>query len=604
MVGFIPEETINRVLEAIEIEDVIGDYVALKRKGKYLVGLCPFHAEKSPSFSVTPDKQIFYCFGCQAGGNVFKFLMLREDLTFPEAVAKLADRAGIPLPTKDSELLSPQVKERQRLTSINELVMKYYHHFLRKESNSGLDYFRNRGLSDDIIDKFSLGYSQDAWDSLYKFLRSRQINSTDLERLGLIVPNKKGGYFDVFRHRVIFPIWDQYNKVVGFGGRIIGEGQPKYLNSPETDLFSKGRTLYGLNFATQGIRNKNKAIIMEGYLDVITAHQHSVTNVVGTLGTALTSEHAKLLAKYTKNVVMCFDGDSAGIRAAFKSLDVLQLHGFNVEVLLLPDGKDPDDYIKSYGGQKFELYLEEKVQNLMQFKVTQMISQTDLSSIGQKFELLQQVLPNLDRASNQVELEEFIKAIGQGLDLTWESIVGELRKFQRDKEKNSLEKDINVKKRYNNYDNSQSVTLSGQQTPKKSADAKEKAEVMLLAILLEDSDYYDKVKDKISWNGYENKQLGNILRLFEDIKQDKGKVIPQDLFSKLDDKANSFISLALLEEIDKEKLEETLEDCVTTLTKANTKARKNQIIKEIAAAERAGNITLVKELMSQLQQML
>lgn len=356
----IPEEIVEKVRQQFDIVDVIGEHVRLKKTGRGYSGLCPFHNEKSPSFSVSPDKQLYHCFGCGVSGNLFSFLMDKEGITFFEAVEQLARRANIPLPVEEMEdVESPEYRRRKEMFRAHDLAAKYYHHILMntEAGRPGLRYLESRGLSRTTIEAFSLGFAPDSWDVLRKFLLKRGFEEGLLAEAGLLSesPNRKGRYFDKFRNRVMFPIHDGQGQVIAFGGRVMSkEEKPKYLNSPETPLFHKGRHLYNLHRARPNMRKENQAILLEGYMDVIAAYQNGVENVVAALGTAMTNDHVRILGRNVEEIIMTFDGDEAGQRAALRSLDVVkETGGVKARVATLPEGLDPDEFLGKYGKDAF-----------------------------------------------------------------------------------------------------------------------------------------------------------------------------------------------------------------------------------------------------------
>ena len=359
------EELIEEVRSRNDIVDVISGYVRLQKKGSSYFGLCPFHNEKSPSFSVSRQKQMYYCFGCGAGGNVFTFLMEYENFSFVEAVKFLADRAGIELPEME---YSKEAKEKADLKStileMNKLAAKYFYVQLKSERGSqAYSYLKNRELSDETITAFGLGFSNKYSDDLYKFLKSKNYSDDLLRESGLFNVDERHGMYDKFWNRVIFPIMDVNNRVIGFGGRVMGDGKPKYLNSPETKIFDKSRNLYGLNIART--TRKNYLILCEGYMDVISMHQAGFTNAVASLGTALTSGHASLLKRYTQEVLLLYDSDDAGVRAALRAIPILREAGITSRVVSLKPHKDPDEFIKALGGEEFEKRLERAMDSFM-----------------------------------------------------------------------------------------------------------------------------------------------------------------------------------------------------------------------------------------------
>ena len=359
------DDIIEEVRMKNDIVDVVSQYVKLTRRGSTYFGLCPFHNEKTPSFSVTPSKQMYYCFGCGAGGNVFNFVMEYENYTFGEALQHLADRAGVQLPKIEySREARQKAEERAALLEINKLAARYFYYQLRRESGkTAYAYLTGRGLSEETIKKFGLGYSDKFSDDLYKFLKSKNYSDMLLRDSGLFNVDERHGMYDKFWNRVIFPIMDVNNRVIGFGGRVMGDGKPKYLNSPETKIFDKSRNLYGLNVART--TRKNYLILCEGYMDVISMHQAGFTNAVASLGTALTSGHASLLKRYTQEVLLLYDSDDAGVRAALRAIPILREAGVTSRVVDLRPHKDPDEFIKALGGEEFEKRLEQAMDSFM-----------------------------------------------------------------------------------------------------------------------------------------------------------------------------------------------------------------------------------------------
>ena len=348
------DDIIEEVRSKNDIVDVVSQYVKLTRKGSSYFGLCPFHNEKTPSFSVTPGKQMYYCFGCGAGGNVFNFIMEYENFTFGEALKYLADRAGVELPRIEySREVREKAKEKSELLEINKQAAQYYYYQLRTEKGAvGYQYLSGRGLTEETMRSFGLGYSDKFSDGLYRYLKSKGYKDDRLRESGLFNVDERHGMYDKFWNRVIFPIMDVNNRVIGFGGRVMGDGKPKYLNSPETKIFDKSRNLYGLNVARK--TRKNYIILCEGYMDVISMHQAGFTNAVASLGTALTSGHASLLKRYTQEVLLLYDSDEAGIRAALRGIPILREAGVNSRVVDLKPYKDPDEFIKNMGAEAFE----------------------------------------------------------------------------------------------------------------------------------------------------------------------------------------------------------------------------------------------------------
>ena len=404
------DDIIEEVRMKNDIVDVVSQYVKLTRRGSTYFGLCPFHNEKTPSFSVTPSKQMYYCFGCGAGGNVFNFVMEYENYTFGEALQHLADRAGVQLPKIEySREARQKAEERAALLEINKLAARYFYYQLRRESGkTAYAYLTGRGLSEETIKKFGLGYSDKFSDDLYKFLKSKNYSDMLLRDSGLFNVDERHGMYDKFWNRVIFPIMDVNNRVLGFGGRVMGDGKPKYLNSPETKIFDKSRNLYGLNVART--TRKNYLILCEGYMDVISMHQAGFTNAVASLGTALTSGHASLLKRYTQEVLLLYDSDDAGVRAALRAIPILREAGVTSRVVNLRPHKDPDEFIKALGGEEFEKRLEQAMDSFM-FRVhmaQREFSMKEPQGQNRFFERCAQMLLEL---SDELERNLYIEAI-------------------------------------------------------------------------------------------------------------------------------------------------------------------------------------------------
>jgi DNA primase len=353
--AYIPEEKLLEIREAASIEEVVGQYVKLTPRGKTLLGLCPFHVDSKPSFTVSPDRGIFHCFGCQAGGNVISFVMQYHKLSFPEAAAELARRYGITLSARDmGPEESRRAKKRQTSYDLNLEALAFFRATLSgKAGEPGRAYLKKRGLTPEIIQAFQLGYAPPEWDGLRRHLQSRGLSLEAAAEVGLLVPRGSGGYYDRFRDRVIFPIFDRQERPVAFGGRIVGEGEPKYLNSPESPLYTKGRHLYGLPQAREALRTQDLALVVEGYLDLLALRIHGVAPVVASLGTALTKEQVHLLKSLVSRVVLVFDGDPAGAKAMRRALPLFGQENLPVRIIALPAGQDPDTYVNSQGPELF-----------------------------------------------------------------------------------------------------------------------------------------------------------------------------------------------------------------------------------------------------------
>jgi DNA primase len=422
------EEIRNRC----DIVDIISGYVHLRPAGKGFKGLCPFHEEKTPSFMVSPEKQLFHCFGCGAGGDVFTFIMKYEKVTFFEAVKMLAQKAGVALPVngEKEDILS---KQKERLYNINDLAKNYYQKYLSQTSQGEkiINYLKKRGINDSTVEKYKLGYAPAGWDTLTNLLRARGYSYEELIKAGLTKKTKtEGKYYDCFRERVIFPIFNLSGKVIGFGGRVLDDSLPKYINSPETLIYNKGSNLYSLNFAKDDIRKKNCIIIVEGYTDVLITQQYGFNNVVASLGTALTIKQIKLIKRFTDEVLIAYDADLAGNMATLRSLNLLVKSGLEVKVIDLPQGDDPADFLNKKGRQPFQNLIDKSL-SLIDYNLKLLYSKYGLKSIENKVKIIKGILPVLNIMGNEIELRGQIKKISEELKLSEEAILIEFKKYKR-----------------------------------------------------------------------------------------------------------------------------------------------------------------------------
>lgn len=415
------DELVEEVRQRNDIVDIISGYVNLKKKGGNYFGLCPFHNEKSASFSVSPGKQMYYCFGCGAGGNVFTFIMNYENYTFAEAIKLLADRAGIVLPEiEDSKEAREKENRRKTLLQINKEAATYFYYQLRApQGRVGLDYLKGRQLSDETMNRFGLGYSNKTSNDLCQYLRHKGYPDELIRESGVAVFNEKYGMSDKFWNRVMFPIQDVNHRVIGFGGRVMGEGEPKYLNSPETPVFDKSRNLYGLNFARTA--RQDNIILCEGYMDVIAMHQAGFTQAVASLGTAFTSGQANLLRRYTENVILSYDSDGAGVKAALRAIGILKEAGLTGKVLNLEPYKDPDEFMKNLGREEFVKRLSQ-AENTFFFELRMMQKQYDLSDPEAKTKFYNEIAKKLCGFSEEVERENYTEAVAEKYNISMESL--------------------------------------------------------------------------------------------------------------------------------------------------------------------------------------
>lgn len=450
LVLFVPETVISEILNSINIVDFISQYVNLKKAGRNFVGLCPFHSEKTPSFSVSPEKNIFYCFGCGEGGNIISFLMKYENLSFPEAARSIAEQYNINILkniSSDKELKSISLKEE--IFKLNKKTAAYYNYILNNShaGNIGLDYLKKRKIPKDVIEIFMLGMAPEGWDNLASFLKKEKVPEDIQEKAGLIIKKNSGiGFYDRFRERLIFPIFDIRGKIIGFGGRIIGDGTPKYLNSPETDVYNKSSSLYGLYQAREHCRKENLIYIVEGYLDVLALYKSGIKNCAATLGTSLTQMHVRIVKGFAEKIVLVYDGDDAGIKAAARSIEIFANEQADVSVLILPDKMDPDDYINSFGADKFK---EEalKSQEAIDF-ITKYYLQLYGNTIEGKVKVVLALETLMQNIQDAVTKALYIKRISQILNIEERALFEKFGSKRSMEDKKPLSANLKIRSEY------------------------------------------------------------------------------------------------------------------------------------------------------------
>lgn len=480
--AYYSDELIEEVRSRNDIVDVISGYVRLTKKGSTYFGLCPFHNEKTGSFSVSPNKQMYYCFGCGAGGNVFTFLMQYENFSFPEAMEALAERAGIELPKQEmSAQAKKEADKRQILLEINKAAGKYYYMLLRSEhGKQAYEYFKKRELSDATMQKFGLGYSDKYSDDLYRYLRKLGYDDAILKESGLVSIDEVRGGHDKFWNRAMFPIMDVHNKVIGFGGRVMGDGEPKYLNSPETKVFDKSRNLYALNFARQ--TKKPQMLLCEGYMDVIALHQAGFDNAVASLGTAFTSGHASLLKRYTKEVYLTFDSDGAGIKAALRAIPILKEVGLTAKVINMKPYKDPDEFIKALGAEEYQKRID-AAENSFMFEIRILEQKYDMKDPERKTAFQTEVAKKLLDFTTELERNNYMEAVADKYHMSFEALRNLVNQLGTQgglvKERTPLKSGLNEKKH-------------------KKEDGMKQSQKLLLTWLIEYDNLYDKIKDIIT----------------------------------------------------------------------------------------------------------
>lgn len=422
--GLISEDVINRIRDRVDIADVVGQHISLTRTGQNLKGLCPFHADKNPSFTVSPSKQIFHCFACGAGGNVFTFLTRLTGESFPDVVRDLGRKVGIEV-QEASPHAQAQMSQLQRLEQLNQAAALWFQQNLRdgRIGTGGRQYLEARGIQQATIDRFLIGVGSSEWDGLLRALTKQGFSTAELLTAGLISPRKNGsGYCDKFHGRVMFAITDLRKRVVGFGGRVLGEGMPKYLNSPDTPLFKKSQTLFAFDHARDAVGRTKTVIVVEGYFDAIALHQAGIAHTVATLGTALTPEHVQIMRRFADNVVLLFDPDAAGVRAALRGLDLFVNSGLGVKVVTLPAGEDPDTYVRKHGPDSF-VRLEEQAPSLLDFALEHSLKATEASTIEGRIRSVDEILRILQRSEHPIEREERLKVAAERLGINQSRLI-------------------------------------------------------------------------------------------------------------------------------------------------------------------------------------
>lgn len=524
---YYPEELVEEIRMKNDIVDVISGYVRLQRKGGSHFGLCPFHNEKSPSFSVSQSKQMYYCFGCGAGGNVFTFLMEYEHYTFQEAIKALADRAGVALPEIEySAEMKQKESRRARLLEVNKEAAKYFYYLLRgKDGMQGLHYLQKRELSDETMKKFGLGYASKYSDDLTKYLKSKGYQDDLIKEAGLCTIDEKYGAHDKFWNRVMFPIQDMNHRVIGFGGRVMGDGTPKYLNSPETPVFDKSRNLYGLNFARTS--RAGNMILCEGYMDVIAMHQAGFGQAVASLGTAFTEGQANLIRRYTQNVLLSYDSDGAGVKAALRAIGILKEAGMTGKVIHLEPYKDPDEFIKNLGAQEFQKRIDQ-AENSFFFELRILERDYDLKDPEGKTKFHQELARRLCGFSEEVERENYIEAVAEHYHIGFENLRRLVGSYAA---KTGLAKEIIRPK-------------SGIQSKKTPEDGAKQAQRLLITWLSETPGLYDKVKKYISPHDFTDELYRQVAeKLFEELES--GSPNPAAIISQFTDEEQQREAAAL-----------------------------------------------------------
>ena len=579
------DEIIDEVRQNSDIVDIISQYVRLKRSGRNFFGLCPFHNEKSPSFSVSPEKQIFHCFGCGVGGNVFTFLTKIEGINFIEAVQMLAERANIQLPVLENNTDSAKEMLKSKVYKVNEFSANYYHENLYKpESKIAQEYIKKRKLTNETLKAFQIGFSG-KFDELYKELKKQGFEDKEILESGLVNKNEKGQYIDRYRNRLMFPICDVRGRVIAFGGRVLDDSKPKYINSPENVVYSKGRHLFGLNVAKK-YDIKKKLLIVEGYMDVISLHQRGIHNVVASLGTALTQQQGYLLRNSTDQIILSYDSDEAGQTVKIRAMEILQNMGCDLRVLQMEGAKDPDEYVIKYGNARFQ-NLVDKAISIVEFKVKNLKNSLNLESTNDKIKFLNEIAKIISKIDNNIEKEIYIEKIAKDYEVSKEAIYAEVNKLSYKEKKD--EKILNKAKPVLHHTEKKNETVVSEATKKR--------ENTILAILLSgDKGIYNIISNNIKVSDFKydiNTRIAK--RLYEEFESGNSNI--NSIIDKLSEDEQNHITSIMAEDYGLENLEKAIDDIIQAYEKEKLNERKLEILELL---EKENGIENKKELEKEL----
>ena len=577
------EEILNEVRQSNDIVDVISQYVHLKRSGRNFFGLCPFHNEKSPSFSVSPDKQIFHCFGCGVGGNVITFVSQIEGLNFVETVQMLAERANIQLPTLQNNGDTQREILKDKVYKVNEFTAEYYHQNLYKpQAKMAQEYVKKRQLTNETLKSFRIGFSG-KFDELYQELKKQGFQEQEILESGLVNKNERGQYIDRYRNRLMFPICDARGRVIAFGGRVLDDSKPKYINSPENVVYSKGRHLFGLNVAKKG--DTKKLLIVEGYMDVISLHQRGITNVVAPLGTALTEQQGWLLRKNSEQIILSFDSDDAGIKAKLRAIDILQNMGCDLRVIQLEGAKDPDEYIVKYGNMRFQNAVD-KAFSVVEFKVKILKKELNLENTNDKIKFLNEIAKLISKVDNTIEREVYIEKIAKEYDISKEAIYAEVNKltYKNDKSEKVLEKAKPV------------ITHKKVETKEVSESIRRRENTIISILLTGDLSIFEIIKQNIKPEDFQDEINQEIAKkLYEEFE--KGNSNINSIIDTLDQDHQNQITMIMAEDYEIEDLEKAIDDIIQAYKRDKLNNRKLEILELL---EKTSNIEEKKELEKEL----
>ena len=563
------DEIIEEVRQNNDVVDIISQYVYLTRKGRNYFGLCPFHNEKSPSFSVSPDRQIFHCFGCGVGGNVYTFLMKIEGITFKEALEQLAERANIQLPTLENNADTAKEELKSKVYKVNEFTAEFYHQNLYKPTATmAQEYVKKRKMNKETLEAYRIGYSG-KFDELYKALKSQGFGEKEILESGLVNKNDNGTYIDRYRNRLMFPICDVRGKVIAFGGRVLDDSKPKYINSPENVVYSKGRHLFGLNVAKKD--STKRLLIVEGYMDVISLHQRGITNVVGALGTALTEQQGWLLRKSTEQVILGFDADGAGQTAVARSMEILQNMGCDMRVLQIEGAKDPDEFIVKYGEGRFRLAMDNAI-SLVEFKVKNLKKDINLENVADKIKFLNEIAKILSKVENTMEREIYIEKIAKGYNISKEAIYAEVNKLIYANSKG--EKILQSKNK--------EVRHIKEETNKNEIDEDlKRRENTIIALLLDaNMNVFQKIREQIKPEDFKDEINRKIAeKLYTELEKQDANI--NKLIDAFDEETQNHITMVMATDYEIENIDKAVDDILQKYERERLDNRKQEILKQL-----------------------
>ena len=580
------DELIEEIRSSNDIVDVISKYVTLKRSGRNFFGLCPFHKEKSPSFAVSPDKQIFHCFGCGAGGNVIHFISKIEGLDFKDTLELLANRVNIELPTLDNLEDDKTARLKSKVYEINKIAAEFYHENLYKPTSKiAQEYIKKRKLDNRTLKAFLIGYAGN-FNELYLLLKQKGYTEEEMLASSLVKRTENGGYMDSFRKRLMFPIQDVRERVIAFGGRVLDDSKPKYINSPENIVYSKGRNLFGLNVAKK--HDTKKIVIVEGYMDAISLYQRGITNVVASLGTAMTEAQGRLLRRYSEQVILGYDADGAGQAAILRGMEILQNLGCDIRVLQIEGAKDPDEYVLKYGPERFQKCVDNAI-SLVEFKVKVLLKELNIENTNDKIKFLNEIAKILAKVTNQMEREIYVDKIAKEYKISKEAIYAEVNKlmYKDNQGSKKLEKRV--------------VTMIPKEEKENSvSEAVLKRENLVIYLLINEySKCYEKIKNLITLDYIQddtNKQI--LKKMYEEFE--KGNSNTSQLLDWFqDEKIISHITEIMAGDFEITDVNKAIDDLISIYEKEKLISRRNEILKKLESVSEAGSEE-VKELEKEL----